>query len=398
MAERVAHLRRQDEGAAEVRPIELFYDLVYVLAVTQLTRHLLADLTLRGALETAILLLAVWGAWNQIVWITNYFDLDERKARLALIGLMLASLIMSSSLYGAFDNHGLGFAGALAASALGAQLFSIIGVGKHHQLTAVFARVLTWQVASCTFLLIGAVATGDARIALWLLALALWYGGTAMGFPVPLLGRNLTTDYTIAGAHMAQRSYLFVTIALGESILVIGSQFGELPHHTSTVIAFLIAFAGSVGFWWIYFDRSADAAIDVISASPDPGRLGLNAYTYFHIPIVAGIIVAAAGYELAIAHPREHVQVATACLIIGGPALFLAGQMLFKRAVWGPIPLVRFAPFVAFAALILIATASSVIVLLALATVVVVATAWWSSRTYSALGQSGSPSASDSIA
>src|SRR5207253_3999329 len=111
MAERVVHLRPHDERAAEVRPIELFFDLVYILAVTQLTRHLLADLTIRGALETAILLLAIWGAWNQLIWITNYFDLDERRARLALIGLMLASLIMSSSLFVPFDGHVLEFAG-----------------------------------------------------------------------------------------------------------------------------------------------------------------------------------------------------------------------------------------------------------------------------------------------
>jgi low temperature requirement protein LtrA len=379
-ATRAAHLRPHDEGAAEVRPIELFYDLVYVLAVTQLTRHLLANLTLRGALETAILLLAVWGAWNQLIWITNYFDLDERKARLALIALMFASLIMSSSLFEAFGKHGLGFAGGLSASIVGAQLFAIAGVGKRHQLTAVFVRALSWWIPACTLYLSGGLVTGDARVVVWLIALAVFYSGTAMGFPVPFLGRNLTTDYTITGAHMGQRSYLFVTIALGESILVIGSQFGELTHHTSTVLALLIAFAGSAGFWWIYFDQSADDAIEVIANSPDPGHLGITAYTYFHIPIVAGIIAAAAGYELAIMHPHEEVHVGTACLILGGPALFLAGQMLFKRAVWGSVPLLRFTPFVAFAALILVAVVSPVLVLLALATGVVVATAWWSSH------------------
>jgi low temperature requirement protein LtrA len=96
---------------------------------------------------------------------------------------------------------------------------------------------------------------------------------------------------------------------------------------------------------------------------------------------VAGIIVAAAGYELAIAHPHEQVHAATACLILGGPALFLAGQMLFKRAVWGPIPRSRLVPFAAFAALILVAIVSTLLVLLTLATAVVVATAWWSSQT-----------------
>ena len=179
---------------------------------------------------------------------------------------------------------------------------------------------------------------------------------------------------------MAQRCYLFITIALGESILVIGSQFGELPHHAGTVVALLLAFAGSAGFWWVYFDRSADAAIEVISRSSDPGRLGVIAYTYLHIPMVAGIIVAAAGYELAIAHPHRAVDGATGCLIVGGPALFLVGQMLFKRAVWGLTPSYYLVPTLAFAGLIPFALLTSLIELLALATALVVSVAVWSSR------------------
>jgi low temperature requirement protein LtrA len=375
-----AHLREDGERAGEVRPIELFFDLVYVLAVTQLTRHLLAHLTPRGALETLILLLAVWGAWNHIAWITNYFDLGVRAARLALIGLMLASLIMSSSLFAAFGKHGLGFAGALSASLLGGQLLAYAGVGRRHRLAMVFERVLIWWIPVCALLVGGALVEGTARIGFWLAALAVLYAVTWLGFPLPRLGRSATTDYTITGRHMAERSYLFVTIALGESIVVIGSQFGGLPRTAGTVAAFVIAFAASAGFWWIYFDRSADAAIDVISTAADPGRLGVTAYTYIHIPIVAGVIVAAAGYELAIAHPRADVHVSTACLIIGGPALFLAGQLLFKRAVWGYVPPSRLLTLALVLVLIPVAVFSTALVLLALATGVVVATAWWSSR------------------
>jgi low temperature requirement protein LtrA len=377
---RVAHLRPQGERAGEVRPIELFFDLVYVLAVTQLTRHLVANLTLRGVLETLILLLAVWGAWNHIAWITNYFDLDERAARLVLVGLMFASLIMSSSLFGAFGNHGLAFAGALSTSLLGGQVITLVAVGRRHQLTAVFERVFIWWIPVCALLIAGGLVHGSARVAVWLIALAVLYTVTWLGFPLPLLGRSATTDYTITGAHMAQRSYLFITIALGESILVIGSQFGELPRASSTVAAFVIAFIGSVAFWWIYFDRSAEAGIEVIAAATDPGRVGVIAYTYFHVPIVAGIIVAAAGYELAIAHPGHQLNAATACLILGGPILFLSGQTLFKWALWGRMPLVRLAPVVTLIALIPVAVVSTALVLLALETTVLGATAAWSSR------------------
>jgi low temperature requirement protein LtrA len=123
----------------------------------------------------------------------------------------------------------------------------------------------------------------------------------------------------------------------------------------------------------------AEAGIEAIATAADPGRLGVIAYTYFHILIVAGIIVAAAGYELAIAHPGNQLDVATACLVLGGPALFLVGQALFKRAVWGRVPLSRLAPIGAVLALIPVAVVSTVLVLLALTTAVVVAAAWWSS-------------------
>lgn len=377
-----AHLREPGERAGEVRPIELFFDLVYVLAVTQLTRHLLAHLTLRGALETLILLLAIWGAWNHIAWITNYFDLGARATRLVLIGLMFASLIMSSSLFEAFGDHGLGFAGALSASLLGGQVFALAGVGRRHALAVVFERVLIWWIPVCVFLIAGGLVADDARIALWVIALAVLYVVTGTGFPLPRLGRSLTSDYTITGAHMAERCYLFITIALGESILVIGSQFGELPRTASAVAAFVTAFIGSVAIWWIYFDRSAEAAREAIATARDPGRLGVIAYTYFHVPIVAGVIVAAAGYELAMAHPGDQLDVATACLILGGPALFLVGQTLFKSAVWGRVPSSRLVPIGAVLALIPVAVVSTALVLLSLATTVLAAAALWSSRAH----------------
>jgi low temperature requirement protein LtrA len=377
---RLAHLRDRGERGGEVRPIELFFDLVYVLAVTQLTRHLLANLTLRGALETLILLLAVWGAWNHIAWITNYFDLGDRGPQLVLIGLMLASLIMSSSLFGAFEDHGLAFAGALSASLLGGQICALAAVGRRHPLTAVFERVAIWWIPVCVFLIAGGLVDGDDRTALWLIALAVLYVVTWSGFPLPRLGRSLTTDYTIAGEHMAQRCYLFITIALGESILVIGSQFGELPREPSTVGTFVIAFVASVAFWWIYFDRSAEAGLQVIATATDPGRLGITAYTYFHVLMVAGIIVAAAAYELAIAHPGDQLNAATACLILGGPALFLVGHALFKWALWGHVPMSRLAAIGAVVALIPVAVVSTALVLLALTTTVVVAAAWFSSQ------------------
>jgi low temperature requirement protein LtrA len=150
------------------------------------------------------------------------------------------------------------------------------------------------------------------------------------------------------------------------------------------VTAFVVAFIGSVAFWWIYFDRSAEAGIEVMATATDPGRLGVTAYTSFHVPMVAGVIAAAGGYELAIAHPRNQVDAATACLILGGPALFLIGHTLFKRALWSVVPRARLAAIAALIALIPIAIVSTTLVLLALTSAVVVAVAWSRSRTQTA--------------
>jgi low temperature requirement protein LtrA len=206
------------------------------------------------------------------------------------------------------------------------------------------------------------------------------YGGIWLGFPVPSLGHSRTTDYTIAGEHMAERCQLFVILALGESILVTGTNFGELPRTAQTVAAFVVAFVGSAALWWIYFDRGAAAGRRVISAARDPGRLGVSAYTYFHIPMVAGIIAAAGADELTIAHPTDAATVTTTALILGGPALYLSGNTLFKWALWDRLPRSRLVALCALAALVPLAVVSSTLVLLVAATLVVISVSLWDMR------------------
>ncbi|MGH2617678.1 MAG: low temperature requirement protein A, partial [Thermomicrobiales bacterium] len=167
-------LRERGEDASEVQPIELFFDLVYVLAITQLTHHLLEHLSPRGAVETLILLLAVWGAWIHIAWTTNYFDLSTRLVRLALLGVMLVSLVMSASIPAAFAERGLGFAAALVALG-GWTLFLLAAIGRDHHLSAVFGRVLVWEVTCGVLWLAGGLAQWTVRFALWLAATAVMY-------------------------------------------------------------------------------------------------------------------------------------------------------------------------------------------------------------------------------
>ena len=370
-------LRERTEGTAEVRPVELFFDLVYVLAVTQLTRHLLDHLSLRGAVQTVVLLLAVWEAWINTSWFTNYFDPDARRVRLLMAGLMLASLIMSASIPGAFGGLGLAFAAAYVVLNVGRTVFALVVLGRRHALSGVLLRGLVWWSVTGLLWLAGGLADGNARLVIWIVAVIAEYGAVWLGFPVPGLGRSRTTDYTIAGEHMAERCQLFIILALGESILRTGANFGDLSRSVGTVTAFVIAFIGSFALWWIYFDRSAAAGRRVIATATDPGRLGVSAYTSFHVPMVAGIIALAAGDQLAIAHPNAEATVAAAALVLGAPALYLLGNGLFTWALWNRLPRSRAVAIFALGSLVALALVSSTLVLLSAATLVVVSIALW---------------------
>jgi low temperature requirement protein LtrA len=367
-------LRRQ-QGGQRVTFVELFFDLVYVLAVTQLSHLLLEHLGVHGAAQTALLLMAVWTAWIYNAWFTNWFDPDRRVVRLVLLGVMLASLLMSASLPEAFGERGVVFATAYVTMQVGRTVFVIAALGEDPGLRRNFQRILSWLLASGLLWLAGGLAQGTAREALWLAAVVADFTAPACGFYTPGLGRSRTTDWTITGGHMAERCQLFVIIALGESLLVTGTTFGELPLSAVTVAALVVAFAGSVALWWVYFDRSAEDAGEVIARSADPGRLGRSAYTYCHIPMVAGIIVAAVGDELMLAHPGGHAGAATAATVLGGPALFLAGHGAFKRMVFGRVSVPRLLAVLALGGLWPLSPVLSPLLLAAAATLVVAAVA-----------------------
>jgi low temperature requirement protein LtrA len=328
-------LRARGGGEERVTPLELFFDLVYVFAVTQLSHRLLGHLDVRGALETLLLLVVVWSAWVGTTWITNWFDPDRSPVRLMLVAVMLASLIMSVAIPDAFGERGLMFALAYVAIQVGRTAFVRIALGGIHPLSMNFQRVLSWYLASGPLWITGGLLEGEARYVLWGLALTADVCGPVTGYWTPGLGRTRTGEWTIEGGHFAERCRLFIIIALGESLLVTGTTFGEIEASTSTVLAFVVAFVGSVALWWIYFSRGAEAASEIISSSEDPGRLALSAYTYFHIPMIAGIIAVAASDEFTVAHPGDPGTPASVALTLGGVALFLAGHAFFEWAVFG---------------------------------------------------------------
>ena len=328
-------LRARGGGAERVTPLELFFDLVYVFAVTQLSHRLLEHLSVRGALETLLLLVVVWSAWVGTAWITNWFDPDRLPVRLMLVAVMLASLFMSVAIPDAFGQRGLMFALAYVAIQVGRTAFVLIALGGTHQLSTNFQRVLSWYVTSGALWIMGGLLEGEARYVLWCLALSVDICGPVVGFWTPGLRRTRTGEGPRAGGHCAARCRLFVISALGESLLGTGTTFGGIEASTATVSAFVVAFLGSVALWWIYFSHGAEAASEIIPSTEDPGRLARSAYTYFHIPMIAGIIAVAAADELTVAHPDDPGTPASVALILGGTALFVAGHAFFKWAVFG---------------------------------------------------------------
>ncbi len=211
--------------------MELFFDLVYVFAITQLSHLLLDHPTVGGVLETLFLLLVVWWAWQYTTWFTNWFDPDALPVRLMLGAVMLASLVMSVAIPEAFGERGLMFALAYVAIQLGRTVFAVLAlgtsVGTSHPLSGGFRRILAWFAAAGVLWVAGGLVEGEARYVLWLLALGLDYAGPAAHYRTPGLGRSHTEEWIIEGAHFAERCQLFVIIALGESILVTGTTFGE---------------------------------------------------------------------------------------------------------------------------------------------------------------------------
>jgi low temperature requirement protein LtrA len=373
--ERAGVLRGAGEAAHRVTFFELFFDLVYVFAITQLSHGLIEHLDARGAAETALLLLAVWWAWVYTTWATNWVDPDSTPVRLMLIGVMALALVMAAALPQAFGDRGLLFAVAYGLIQVGRSAFVLWAVWADPVRRRNFQRIVCWNAAASAIWVAGGLAEGSSRDLTWIVALLVDYAAPAARFWVPGLGRSRTEDWTVSGGYFTERFKLFVILALGESVLVTGITFGALDLDPPTVAAFAVAFAGSVGLWWIYFHRSAEAGTGVVVRAADPGRLARSAYTYMHLPMVAGIIVAAVADELIITHPVDAADAATVATALGGPALFLAGHALFKWAIFGVVSVTRLVAIGALVVLVPVAFALTPLAIGAAAAIVILGVA-----------------------
>jgi low temperature requirement protein LtrA len=385
-------LVRHTRGAARVTNVELFFDLVYVFAVTQLSHHLLPLPTITVALQTALLLAMVWLVWAYTAWVTNWLDPQRIPVRLLLIALLLVALVMWAAIPEAFGARGLIIGIGYAVTQIGRSVFALVAL-RGRPLQRNFQRILVWCVVSGTLAVAGGIVSGPARAWLWVAAVGVDLLGGVAGFYTPGLGRSATTEWTIEGGHLAERCQGFIIIALGESILVIGATLSRLLGSGLTAAeagAFLIAVVSSIGLWWLYFDRSADEAARAIAASADPGRMGRTAYHLIHPVMVAGIIVAAAADEVMVSTPGLTGVAWTAWLILGGTALFIAGHAAFKIAVWRVMPWSRLAAVAVLGLLGLAAPHVPVLGLGACAAAVVIAVA---ALDYYPAGHRGQPGA-----
>lgn len=331
---------RDRHGHAKVTNEELFFDLIYAFAVTQLSHRLLEGLTAPNALQTLVLWFAVWLGWQYTCWVTNWCNPENPRMRLMLFVLMAVGLVMAATIPGAYAEAGLAFAVCYAAIQVGRTVFVLANLGSASALAPNFRRILGWVVISAVLWIAGGLAEdGTTRLAFWIGAVLCEYVAPMIGFALPVLGRSRTSEWTIEGGHLAERNQLFVMIALGESILATGASFSASEHFDlSVAAAFLVAFIGSVAMWWVYFDTSSRDGSEAIEQSDDPGRIGAL-FHYVHVTLIAGVIVCAVADELVLHHPGEPADPAAAVVMIAGPLIYLIGNAVYKRIVYRAIPL-----------------------------------------------------------
>ena len=329
--------RRTDSGERYGASfLELFFDLVFVFAITQVSHLLLDHLTWTGLGQSMIALLVVWWAWNGTTWLTNSLDVEAVPVKLLMLALMLAGLLMAVAIPEAFGDLGLLFVGSYVAIQMGRTAFlTFVGSKRGSADRSRDSRILIWFCFSAPFWIAGALVEGEARAALWLLALGLDYVAPLTLYRVPGLAKVAPEAWTLGTSHFAERFGLFVIIALGESIILAGATAADLELDWPMLMSLVIAFIGTAALWWLYFSTIAARVERSLAESEDPVLLARDAFTYGHVLIIAGIILVAVGDELVIAHPTEALATAELLTVVAGPVFYLAAQIALRWRMTG---------------------------------------------------------------
>ena len=321
------------ERAQRVTYVELFFDLVFVFGLTQLGSYLYENQTPLGALEGVIMLVALWWAWVSTTWVTNWLDPVKLPVRAAVIGLAFVAFVMSAAIAEAFGDRAWTFALAYIVLKLGRAVFMVWSTARHDpQVSHDFGNVLVWALAGSALWIVGALLPLPLQLPLWAAALALELTGSVLGYPVPGRGRMEIGRWDVSGSHIAERTALFVLIALGEGLLVTGFAFVAVEASVEGVIAVATAFVAAAACWWIYFDHGERIGAEALEAAGAPGRTARTAYSWVHLLVVGGIVLLGVGDKEVLGHPHEQ-SLAAVVTVLGGPMLFLIGTVLFRRVL-----------------------------------------------------------------
>jgi low temperature requirement protein LtrA len=307
-----------------VSPLELFFDLVFVLAITQCTALMAADPTWDGIARGLVVLGLLWWSWVGYAWLTSVVDPDEGGVRIVLFAAMAALLVTSLCVPDAFGDLGMTLAiayGAVRAAHIA--LFVLASRDDPSLRHSVLGLALSTALG-VAILVVGAMFDGDTQLAIWTAALAFDMAG-------PLLID--TNGWRFVAPHFAERHGLIMIVALGESIVAIGVG-AEAGVDGGVILAAILGTAVAAAFWWLYFDVSSLAAarrLEEMPAVRERNELARDAYSYLHLPLVAAIVLVALGMKTTLSHVGDPLHWEIAVALVGGTALYLLGHVAFKR-------------------------------------------------------------------
>src|SRR4051794_2092844 len=358
-------------GEERVTPLELFFDLVFVLSFTQVTSSVVHHGDWAGLGEGILILAAVWWAWAAYGWLTNTIDPDENVNRLCMFAAMGGMVVVSLGIPEAFGDRGILFGCAyffVRAMQLVLYVRNTRQEGDAYNLEAILKLAPGLLLGSALLIVAGAL-DGGARTSVWILAILI-------DWSTPLLFGS--GEFRLQPGHFAERYGLIVMIALGESVLATGAEMNFVLNG-GEVLAALLGIAAVAALWWAYFDIVATVAERRLIEAP-PGEqapLARDAYSYLHFPMIAGIVLFAVGLRETLAHVDDPLETVPAVSLCAGTALYLAGQIGFRLRTLG-----TFSPHRALAALALLALiplalgADSLVALAAVAAVLIVLIAY----------------------
>ncbi|MFG1866542.1 low temperature requirement protein A [Micromonospora arborensis] len=331
---------RDPEAPRRVTLLELFFDLVYVVALALISRGMVDQLDWHRAAQALIMLAAVWWTWVITTLVTDLYDPERTEIKLLISAVMFGALLMTTAIPAAFDDRGIVFAATYVAIHLGRGLFLMPAVRREPQTQRRAARIFLWFVVSAIPWIIGAFVSDDARLVCWAIALAIDYIGFRLAYPVPGLGVVPEQQRNVTAEHLSERYQQFFIIALGDAILTIGSMFSTAHNEAENLAVFAVAFLTTLLLWRIYVHKSGQLLPLAIKGSGSPNKFLFTA-PYTHLLMVAGVVTTASGFDLVLHEPTGRTPPAWAAVILGGPALFLAGRASFEYEVFSRVSLSR---------------------------------------------------------